>query len=230
MGDYGGVDAAAAGAFSASSTDTLTNKTIDANGTGNSISNIDVADLANGTDGELITWSAAGAATTVAVGTATQVLTSNGAGVAPTFQAAAGGGAVGNTSLIESGTATTTSITFVTTGFTIADTLTSAKQQLVSFVFTDENNVSVAYTYYDIFDGTNYASSGTATPSTDGIAKNTISNASKGQSVIVSGRFSGLSGATTFTLYWRSGNAGWTATILAATAGPKVVASIIEVG
>lgn len=67
-------------------TDTLTNKTFDANGTGNSISNIDVADLANGTDGELITWDASGAPTTVAVGTSGQVLTSNGAGAAPTFQ------------------------------------------------------------------------------------------------------------------------------------------------
>jgi hypothetical protein len=72
-------------------TATLTNKTIDANGTGNSISNIDVADLADGTDGELITWSAAGAPTTVAVGTSGQVLTSNGAGAAPSFQASAGG-------------------------------------------------------------------------------------------------------------------------------------------
>jgi hypothetical protein len=73
-------------------TDTLTNKTFDANGTGNSISNIDIADLANGTDGELITWDAAGAPAAVAVGTATHVLTSNGAGAAPTFQAAASGG------------------------------------------------------------------------------------------------------------------------------------------
>lgn len=52
----------------------------------NLISNIAVADLANGTDGELITWDAAGAPTTVAVGTASQVLTSNGVGAAPTFQ------------------------------------------------------------------------------------------------------------------------------------------------
>jgi len=73
-------------------TDTFTNKTFDANGTGNSLSNVDVADLANGTDGELITWDAAGAPATVAVGTAGQVLTSNGAGAAPTFQAAAGTG------------------------------------------------------------------------------------------------------------------------------------------
>lgn len=78
--------------FTPSSTDTLTNKTFDANGTGNSLSNVDVADLANGTDGELITWSAAGTPTTVAVGTSGQILTSNGAGAAPTFQDAAGGG------------------------------------------------------------------------------------------------------------------------------------------
>jgi len=74
----------------ASSTTTFTNKTIDANGTGNSISNIDVADLSNGTDGELITWDSSGVPATVGVGTATHVLTSNGAGAAPTFQAAGG--------------------------------------------------------------------------------------------------------------------------------------------
>lgn len=50
-----------------------------------------IAKLADGTDGELITWSATGVIATVAVGTATHVLTSNGVGVAPTFQAAAGG-------------------------------------------------------------------------------------------------------------------------------------------
>lgn len=47
-----------------------------------------VAKIADGTDGELITWSATGVATTVDVGTATHVLTSNGVGAAPTFQAA----------------------------------------------------------------------------------------------------------------------------------------------
>tara|TARA_Y100000310_G_scaffold40670_1_gene38135 strand:- start:2277 stop:4265 length:1989 start_codon:yes stop_codon:yes gene_type:complete len=72
-------------------TATLTNKTFDANGTGNSLSNVDVADLANGTDGELITWDANAAPATVAAGTSGQVLTSNGAGAAPTFQAAASG-------------------------------------------------------------------------------------------------------------------------------------------
>lgn len=44
-----------------------------------------VADLQTGTDGELITWDASGNPTTVTTGTAGQVLTSNGAGAAPSF-------------------------------------------------------------------------------------------------------------------------------------------------
>lgn len=65
---------------------TVENFVFDANGPGNTISNIDIADLANGVDGELITWDAAGVPTTIAVGIAAQVLTSNGPGAAPTFQ------------------------------------------------------------------------------------------------------------------------------------------------
>ena len=53
---------------------------------------VDVAMLADGTDGELITWGITGVAETVAVGTLGHVLTSGGTGVAPTFQAAASGG------------------------------------------------------------------------------------------------------------------------------------------
>jgi len=52
---------------------------------------VPVNNLRTGTDGELITWDASGDPATVAVGTATHVLTSNGAGAAPTFQAAGGG-------------------------------------------------------------------------------------------------------------------------------------------
>ena len=51
-----------------------------------------INNLRVGTDGELITWDASGDPAAVAVGTATHVLTSNGAGAAPTFQAAAAGG------------------------------------------------------------------------------------------------------------------------------------------
>ena len=53
---------------------------------------VGVAKLADGTDGELITWDSLGSPATVGAGTATHVLTSNGAGNAPTFQEAAGGG------------------------------------------------------------------------------------------------------------------------------------------
>tara|TARA_R100001086_G_C11812097_1_gene251820 strand:- start:533 stop:1279 length:747 start_codon:yes stop_codon:yes gene_type:complete len=52
---------------------------------------VPVNNLRTGTDGELITWDASGDPATVAVGTATHVLTSNGVGAAPTFQAAGGG-------------------------------------------------------------------------------------------------------------------------------------------
>ena len=54
---------------------------------------ITLAKMASGTDGNLITYDTNGDPAHVATGTATHVLTSNGAGVAPTFQAAAGGGA-----------------------------------------------------------------------------------------------------------------------------------------
>jgi len=63
-----------------------------ASGVMTNMTGLPVAGLANGTDGELITWSACAVAATVAVGTVGQVLTSGGVGVAPTFQAAAGGG------------------------------------------------------------------------------------------------------------------------------------------
>ena len=118
------------GAIGAATSDTLTNKTFDANGTGNSLNNVDVADLAIGTDGELITWDAAGAPATVAVGTATHVLTSNGAGTAPTFQAAGGGdvvllqtetigGAVGSIDFDQFDNATYTSYFVVCSGVTV---------------------------------------------------------------------------------------------------------------
>lgn len=62
-----------------------------ASGVMTNVTGIPVSALANGTDGELITWDSSGVATTVSVGTSGHVLTSNGAGAAPTFQASAGG-------------------------------------------------------------------------------------------------------------------------------------------
>jgi len=54
---------------------------------------VGLAEMASGTDGELITYDGSGDPIAVPVGTATHVLTSNGAGNTPTFQAPAGGGA-----------------------------------------------------------------------------------------------------------------------------------------
>jgi len=52
---------------------------------------VTLAKMAPGTDGNLITYDASGNPANVATGSSGQVLTSNGAGAAPTFQAAAGG-------------------------------------------------------------------------------------------------------------------------------------------
>ena len=53
---------------------------------------VGLAAMAHGTDGNLITYDANGAPDHVATGSSGQVLTSNGSGAAPTFQAAAAGG------------------------------------------------------------------------------------------------------------------------------------------
>ena len=68
---------------------------------------IPVSELRTGTDGELITWDASGNPTTVAVGTSTHVLTSNGVGAAPTFQAAGGGFTLGTEQSTTSGSSVT---------------------------------------------------------------------------------------------------------------------------
>lgn len=55
-------------------------------GTAASWQTLSYTDLADGTDGELITWSAAGEPAVVGAGNVGQVLTSAGAGAVPTFQ------------------------------------------------------------------------------------------------------------------------------------------------
>ena len=123
---------------------TFTNKTFDANGTGNSLSNVDVADLATGTDGELITWDASGNPATVAVGTSGQVLTSNGVGAAPTFEDAAGGS---TNALLDGSNHTDTVAQTVTRGSLIYGNVTPAWDELVvgttgQMLTTDGTDVS----------------------------------------------------------------------------------------
>ena len=81
---------------------------------------VTLAKLAAGTDGELITWDASGNPATVAVGTATHVLTSNGAGAAPTFQAAsaAAGSVYFSAEIVDGSQALTRNVFTVITGWT----------------------------------------------------------------------------------------------------------------
>jgi|TARA_R110000824_G_scaffold175652_2_gene354348 hypothetical protein len=80
---------------------------------------VTLAKLATGTDGELITWDASGDPAAVAVGTATHVLTSNGTGAAPTFQAAAGGGAWTLIGTVAASTSATLTVTGIDTTYGI---------------------------------------------------------------------------------------------------------------
>ena len=48
---------------------------------------VTLAKMADGTDGQVITWDSSAVITATGPGTATQVLTSNGAGAEPSFQA-----------------------------------------------------------------------------------------------------------------------------------------------
>ena len=72
---------------------------------------ITLAKLAGGTDGELITWDASGDPAAVGAGTSGQVLTSNGAGAAPTMQTASGLSA-GDTILAADGSITAPGFAF----------------------------------------------------------------------------------------------------------------------
>ena len=75
---------------SAASTATLTNKTI--NGSQLINATVPLAKLANGTDGNIISYDANGAIVAVATGNSGQILTSAGSGAPPTFADAAAGG------------------------------------------------------------------------------------------------------------------------------------------
>lgn len=97
---------------------------------------VTLAKLAAGTDGELITWDASGDPAAVAVGTATHVLTSNGAGAAPTFQASGGGWAFVSQTVASS--SASVAFTGLETGFdyqvTIASVIPATDDQALNMV------------------------------------------------------------------------------------------------
>jgi len=119
-----------------------------------------IAKLADGTDGELITWNASGVIAAVAVGSADQVLTSNGTGAAPTFQAAAAGGASVKVGTFTRDTATASGNQAITgVGFTpkallfVGGQSTSAE---IGWGLSDGTNEANLYDRYNITSANNY--------------------------------------------------------------------------
>jgi hypothetical protein len=106
--------------------------------------------MASGTDGNLITYDASGDPAYVTTGSSGEVLTSNGAGTTPTFQAAAGGGKilqVISTTKTDTFTTSSTSFTDVTgLSATITPSATSSKI-LVIFQTQLSNSNGGARTY-----------------------------------------------------------------------------------
>jgi len=144
--------------------DTITTKTDDTDltitGHGTGVPNLEtgfkvggtagvpVASLRTGTDGELITWDASGDPATVAVGTSTHVLTSNGAGAAPTFQALSAGKILQVVSATTTTQLQTTSTSYVdctnlTASITPATTGSKVLVLISVAVFTDPDNSAV---------------------------------------------------------------------------------------
>ena len=103
-----------------------------------------VTHLKTGTDGELITWDASGNPAAVPVGTATHVLTSGGTGVAPTFQAAGGGGGITHASEWR----LTANLTFVTgSGTTISANLEEVDSTGVGILGSSMTQSSGIFTF-----------------------------------------------------------------------------------
>ncbi|MGR3179509.1 MAG: hypothetical protein ACUZ8E_15810 [Candidatus Anammoxibacter sp.] len=111
---------------------------------------VTIAMLADGTDGELITWDATGVASVVSVGSSGQILTSNGVGTAPTFQTDGGDG----DGIYDGGGSLTANPTTVTQG-----------ENKLKFTSTVVDGFSVDGTTFSIDALNNRVGIGTATPS-----------------------------------------------------------------
>ena len=125
---------------------------------------VTLAKMAHGTDGELITYDAAGAPANVAVGTSGHILTSGGAGVAPTFQAAAAGGGkvlqVVSTTYTDTGGTSTSSTSYVTTGHTVSITPSATSSKILIIMSGGGINSPTQTTNFTFYrDSTNLADS-----------------------------------------------------------------------
>lgn len=122
---------------------------------GAAVAKVALADLADGTDGELFTWDASGNPAKVPVGTASEVLTSNGPGAAPTFQAAAGGGGawniIGTAVASGSGALTVTGLdsTYDTYAIGLSDLVPASDDQVPWLRMGDSGGVDSGGTDYE---------------------------------------------------------------------------------
>jgi len=94
---------------------------------------VGLAQMASGTDGNLITYDASGNPAAVAVGTSGQVLTSNGAGAAPTMQA--GGKLIGYQYSTDTTNRSGTAGSEVATGLTFSYTPSATSSRLLISMF-----------------------------------------------------------------------------------------------
>ena len=139
---------------------------------------VTLARMAGGTDGELITYDSNGDPDHVAVGTNGHVLTSNGAGNAPTFQAASGGGGGGGVTVQEEGSSlSTTATTLNFTGSAITASGTGATKT-INVVANNYSHPTTAGNKHVPTGGSSgqflkYSSSGTATWATPSYTTNT---------------------------------------------------------
>jgi hypothetical protein len=112
------------------------------------VTRVKVHQLTDGTDGELITWDASGVPTTVAVGTAGHVLTSNGVGAAPTFQAitspitASNGLTLSSNNIVLGGALTGNTTITTTSSFTLNVATSKAGAANAGFIVTNNSTGS----------------------------------------------------------------------------------------
>ena len=115
---------------------------------------VSLAKMASGTDGNLITYDSSGNPAHVATGSSGQVLTSNGAGAAPTFQAAAGAGKVAQVvSGVLSTKFTTSNTSYTATGCTVTITpsATSSKVFVIATLGATGCSSGDQHTHFALF-------------------------------------------------------------------------------
>ena len=143
---------------------------------------VDLAEMASGTDGQIITYDASGNPTAVGPGTDGQVLTSTGAGSPPAFETAGGGGKV--LQVVQTHVITTSSQTFSSATITnitnlnatITPSATSSKI-LVSVRWYGESSDA---DNYNILFGINRGSTYVGSPTASGIRNYGITGLSQG--------------------------------------------------